>query len=229
MRLFASQRWINMLLDQIRCNVFGVKLKNSNPSGITAYNRYAFGANSDVFALLATGAKLNDRPRLYFDGSFDADAYIRATFPTGGPILVFHPLSDEFARSWDQNKARDFAAWVLDKTHFNLIEVGMPPLLESGPRVLNMADRLTLPRQMAVIARAALFVGVDSSFSHMANASAVPSVLLLGTHLGFTGHLPLPIHSNDIVLRGRGQTHQIEVEAVSDGVSRLCSQMSVER
>jgi ADP-heptose:LPS heptosyltransferase len=75
---------------------------------------------------------------------------------------------------------------------------------------------------MAVVSRARLFVGVDSSFSHVANAAAVPSVLLLGIHLGYRTNLPLSVRDHDIVLRGNGQTHQIEVEAVSDGVSRLC-------
>jgi ADP-heptose:LPS heptosyltransferase len=227
MRLFSEQRWINLLLDGTRCNVFGTKLKNPNTFGVTIENHYSFGTNTGVLGLLGAGAKLNDRPRLYFDPSFDVLTFITSVFPNGKPILVFHPLSDEFARSWSEDKAREFADWILEHTPFNLIEAGIPPILKSGPRVFNMADRLTLPRQMAVISRAAAFVGVDSSFSHMANAVAVPSVLLLGTHLGFKTHLPLPIHEHDIVLRGDGQTHEIEVRAVTNAASHILSQIKI--
>jgi ADP-heptose:LPS heptosyltransferase len=229
MRLFRGRRWINLLLHETRCNVFGTKLKNPNIFGITAYNRYAFGSNADVFALLGTGAKLSDRPRLYFDPAFDAKSYLASIFPAGGPVLVFHPSSDEFARSWAADKIQNFATWLLANTEFNLLELGMPPLLQSGPRVFNLTDRLTLPRQFAVIAAAQLFAGCDSGFSHAANAAAVPSILLLGAHLGFSNQQPLPVHSQDIILRGSGQTYEIEVSDVTDAVGRLSARISSAR
>jgi hypothetical protein len=226
MQLFGRQRWINLLLDGTRCNVFGTELKNPNALQVNIQNHYRFGTNTDVFALLGTGAKLNDRPRLYVDQNFDVDAYIDGIFVEARPLLVFHPLSDEFARSWAEDKARAFADWVLQNTPFNVIEVGMNQLLEPGNRVFSIRDRLSLPSQMALIARAKLFVGIDSSFSHIANASAVPSVLLLGCHLGFKTHLPLPINDHDIVVRGPGQTHEIEVLDVTNGLLSLFFKMN---
>jgi heptosyltransferase-3 len=226
-KLFSKQRWVNMLWDGMLCNIFGIKLHNPNPAKINADNRYAFGTNTDIFALLGAHRQLNDRPRLYPDPAFDADAFLTQIFPNQAPFLVLHPCSDEFARSWSVDKARALASWLLEHTPLNLIEVGMTPFLTPGLRVFTMVDRLTISQQMSVITRAAAFVGVDSGFSHIANSAGVPSVLLLGEHLGFNTHLPLPVHDYDIVVRGPGKTYEISVQEICAAVSRILKNMGI--
>jgi ADP-heptose:LPS heptosyltransferase len=69
---------------------------------------------------------------------------------------------------------------------------------------------------MEIIRHAVLFIGVDSGFAHVANALAIPSVLLLGRYRNFDSYLPVRLRKTDIVVRSAAQAFTIEARQVID-------------
>ena len=219
---YKKMRWSNLTIDRQLCNIFGIRVSNPSALGIDATNFYRFGSLADVRSLIATGEKSGEIPRLYPDPSFDAGAFLGVIFSAkDAPLLVFHPASDEFARSWEVDKAQRFADWVLENTDCNILEVGLKPYLRGGARTYLLRGELPLSWQLAVVKKARLFVGVDSGFSHVANAAAVNSILLIGKYLGFADHLPWQIKPQDIVIRSDGQAHEIPVSDVTKAVIQM--------
>lgn len=111
-----------------------------------------------------------------------------------GDYVVIHPTSRWFFKCWENDRFAEVVS--------ALVEAGQQVVLTSGPdsrelamvddlmrrvqhpRLFSIAGQLTLPGLAAAIARARLFIGVDSVPMHMAAALGVPMVALFGpTHV----------------------------------------------
>ncbi len=209
-RLFPKLDWRNLHVDKSQCPMFKFALRNRNGLGIDIDNFYDFGPLADIYTLLATGRSAAAPPVIATDDGFEMQAYLSAIFQMPErPILAFHAVSEETQRSWPAGHAAPFAAWLLAHTGYNICEFGLTPVLLPGPRIAAIRGTLTLPQQSSLMARAALFVGVDSAFAHLANAHAIRSILLLGPYRNFSTHLPWRPWPGDVVLRGAGDVADI--------------------
>lgn len=149
---------------------------------------------NDLNALRCVGIRLdeNDKSLCLIPGT-DAEQAARTHIQRLGLIdnsfILIHPTSRWMFKCWSEAKV----ALLADK----LIELGHPVLFTSGPDVREMdmlariqtsmtgtasslSGQLTLKELAALIARARLFIGVDSAPMHMAAALNTPLVALFG-------------------------------------------------
>lgn len=216
-RCLPKIRWKVLHIDGLLCNMFGLRIINPNAAGVNAKNYYDYGTLADIYSLIGTGAPAQKTPLVYGDQSFDILGFLKKNFEEPeNPLLIIHPVSDDAARSWPAISCQTLADWLLDNTRFNIIEFGLTPALQKNNRTHLICRSLTLGQQAALMRKASVFVGVDSSFSHLANAMCVKCIFLIGTFNQFTNHLPWRLKSGDIVLRAPGQVNTLPVNAVTD-------------
>jgi len=226
--LFPKARWTNLQIDGALCNIFGIRVNNAVHSDINVNNYYDHGSLADVYSLIGIGKPASRRPMLYPDPDFDPAAFLAKIFlaPTK-PLLIFHPVSDEAARSWLPEKAKATANWLIQNTDFNIIEVGLTPFLESSSRISLLRGTLPLSQQITLFPKAKIFIGVDSGFAHVANAARTPSILLIGAYRHFQNHLPWKLGETDIVIRATGQVNEISVPDVIGALEQLIAKTKV--
>jgi heptosyltransferase III len=216
-RLFFDCQFSVLQMDQALCNVFGITLHNPNTAGINVHNFYDDQRTlADVFALTAIGQRASTRPRIWSDPKFDFDTYLGQRFVDNKrPLLLLHAMSDESSRCWDAKQSQKLSQWILNSTDFNILELGLNPLLTEGPRIQCLRDELGLAQQFSVCSHASLFIGVDSGFSHVANALRLPCIFLLGLHHHYTDYLPWTLGKRDVVIRTSDQVAFIDADQVA--------------
>lgn len=118
-----------------------------------------------------------------------AENHLRDLGLEHGKFILIHPTSRWLFKCWPEEKVVELA--------IRLSERGFPLLFSSGPdaqetgmvqRILtrlpfpapSLAGRLTLKELAAMLARARLFIGMDSAPMHMAAAMGTPVVALFG-------------------------------------------------
>jgi heptosyltransferase III len=223
-------KWSNIAIDGTLCNMFGLKNNNPNPAGINITNYYNHGCLADIYCLIAANQIAPRHPAVYTDRHFDAAAWLKAKFSdTNLPLLVLHLTSDEHARSWSKDSAAKLRNWLVEQGQFNIIELGKAPLMAAGSAIAHMDGLLPLNAQMEIIRHARLFAGVDSGFAHIANALAVPSILLLGSYRNFDSYLPVRPQENDVVIRSPDQVFRVKAEVVIDAILSYCGNGEDER
>jgi ADP-heptose:LPS heptosyltransferase len=201
-RLVPGITWRNLHIDKTYCQTFNFLLRNPNPHHIVFDNFYDFGPLADIYTRLATDRLSAPRPIIHLSPHARPNALRRRLFAAPeNPLLVCHPVSDEPDRTWPQPHAAALANWVLQNTNFNIFEPGLTPCLPASGRIAAPGAALPLGGQVALTHGARIFIGVDSAFAHLANAFAIPSILLLGPYRHFTTHLPWRLHPNDTLLR----------------------------
>jgi heptosyltransferase III len=104
------------------------------------------------------------------------------------PFVVLHPSPKFRYKMWREDGWIAVARWCIDNG-FRVVLSGSPDAEERAyvdgiargiPGALNLAGRLTLGGSAAMLARAQCYVGPDTSITHMAAASGVPTIALLG-------------------------------------------------
>lgn len=111
-----------------------------------------------------------------------------------GKYVLIHPTSRWFFKCWEDDRFAEVIS-ALAGSGWQVVLTSAPDPREvdlvdgllrrvNNPGVVSLAGQLTLPQLAAVIARATLFIGVDSVPMHMAAALGVPLVALFGpTHV----------------------------------------------
>ena len=123
------------------------------------------------------------------DAERDAEKRLRDLGIEAGKFILIHPTSRWQFKCWPEEKVAALA--------MRLAERGFPLLLTSGPdaqetgmiqrilaripfQVPSLAGQLTLKELAALLARARLFIGMDSAPMHIAAAVGTPVVALFG-------------------------------------------------
>jgi heptosyltransferase-3 len=175
---------IDLHLHQRYCGRFGHHLHNPNPTGISLENYYKFGPLLTAFSLAAGLPPLAERPILHL-------ARKRPALELPKRFVVLQSQSNEAERQWDPLKWRAVIDHLGAAYQLPTVEVGLRSTLsDPGPWHLDLCGRLSLEEIAYVIDHAVLFLGIDSAFAHFANASARPSVVLLGRYRKFERYLP---------------------------------------
>lgn len=104
------------------------------------------------------------------------------------PLAVIHPYPKFRYKMWHESGWIEVARW-LTANGFRVALTGGPDADERAyvdaiarelPEALNLAGRLTLGGIAALLARAKFYVGPDTAITHLAAASAVPTIALFG-------------------------------------------------
>jgi heptosyltransferase-3 len=210
-------RWSNMHVDRHPCNITGIPIRNRAAHGITSDNFYNDRRTlSDVYAIVAAGKILADRPLVYPAPNFPADRWLRSYYSDGAkPLVIVHTQSADPNRSWAQNLARTAISKLHANIDVNVLELGLNPVLEENARIRHLGSAVGIPEQMAIMERSAVFLGVDSGFAHIANALKIPSVYLLGKFQSFNDYTPWPVNEMDRIIRSPGTLDLIDPELVA--------------
>jgi ADP-heptose:LPS heptosyltransferase len=71
------------------------------------------------------------------------------------------------------------------------VELGMNSILRNGSNCITcLCGKLTLTDIAHIIKKSFLFIGIDSSMAHFANAFDIPTVVLLGKYHNFDKYIP---------------------------------------
>ncbi len=107
-------------------------------------------------------------------------------------VILLHTKANETRRDWTEEKFSKLTGEILKRYPDAVIaELGMTPIVKSGSeRFITMGGLTNLHLIYQIIKRADLFIGVDSSFMHMANASGTQAVCIIGKYGLFSHHCP---------------------------------------
>ena len=195
--------WI-ALWNQVRGTKWGlvVDMRGSDLSGKLRRERRAVRgkAQPGLHAVEAAAAVLKlepeetPAPRLFFSEETLAEA--RALFPASGgegPILAVGPGVEWMGKRWPAERYAKVAAQLLaddgplaggrlmivgeevDREAAHTIRYAVP-----RARVIELQGRLTRLQTAAALSQAALYVGADSIWTHLAVAAGVPTVAVFG-------------------------------------------------
>lgn len=122
----------------------------------------------------AAGLSVPDEtPRFYFDPTESV------SLPPS-PYAVFHCTSRGRSRQWPKSRWHALAEFFFS-SGYNVVEIGMEPVLHcDSPHYSDRTGKIRLQTAARIIAGANLFVGVESGFGHIANATGVFGIIITG-------------------------------------------------
>ncbi|KAB2967136.1 glycosyltransferase family 9 protein [Zoogloea sp.] len=105
-----------------------------------------------------------------------------------GRFAVFAPFTTRPQKHWFEDAWQALAPQLVEATGLTPVILGGPAdqpaaarIAAADPRIVNLAGQTRLPEAAAVIARAALLIGVDTGLTHMGTALARPTVAIFGS------------------------------------------------
>jgi heptosyltransferase-3 len=171
------------------CLICQVPLQNAEgDQQITLENYYEHGCLLSSFSRCAGLPPLSGKPELHIP---DSVRHTVDALKLPEKFIVVHCKSIESERDWNSDRWAELIALIRREFACPVIELGLVPVLvENGQNVRNLCGKLQLLETAEVIARASLFIGIDSGLAHMAHAAAVPGVILLGHYRRFKNYCP---------------------------------------
>lgn len=163
------------------CPLTGAVHKNDNCPTINEQTYYHHGTLLETFSMVAGLPTLKEAPLFYG---------IKTTPNLPEKYIVFHTLSSEECRCWQQEKWQLVANELLKK-NIHVIELGYESqVFSNSPFYHNFTHKRDLFEIAGIIQKATLFIGVDSGFAHIANAVQTRSIILLGRYRNFLYPMP---------------------------------------
>lgn len=179
-------------IDGHPCNWFGLRVHNPTSFDINLDTYYLQGGLLSAFSRQGLGFDLNERPRLpAFKADLDECLVRQPELAEllAKPFAAVHFVSNDPERTITAAQAAACVRW-LNMRGYRVLELGHVPVLPAGAGSLHLDPGNTLPGQLAVLAKAHVFVGIDSAFAHAANAYSVPAAILIGRCRNFQHHIP---------------------------------------
>jgi heptosyltransferase-2 len=155
---------------------------------------YGFGAKSVHDYNLAVVAQLGAvsdgaRPLVVIpDSAQHAAQRLLAEHGVTEPYVVIHPSVGGFssARNWPAERFAQVAQTIHSQTGHRVLLVGADDAMGtarsicSSSEVINLVGRTSFDELSAIVDRAALVIGADSSVAHLAAAIATPTIAIFG-------------------------------------------------
>jgi len=207
------------------CAVCEVYVENpvADAKGITIENYYFQGNLLTVQQKIAGLSTEDLLPRLFITDSNKARI---DSLQLPEKFLVVHCQSAQNSRNWDNIKWETLIHYLLEKTDFYIVEIGLSSDLNvNNNRYINLCGKLTLLETGEVIRRAALFIGIDSGPAHLANAVGTYGLVMIGKLENFVNHIPYSgkykSGENALILRNsEGPSADIPVDTVIEAINQ---------
>lgn len=186
-RRLGGFRVFDLNLNGKSCACCGVSWRNlSGESTVDTDNYYEFGPLAAAFARVAGIAWAERAPEL----ALGPDRGRRPELLR--PYAVVHSESEESARNWHEDGWRAAARALLEDTGLTVVHVGVGPAgwLPRHERAVDLAGQTSVMELLAIVRDCELFVGIDSSVAHVANAFRRPGLVLLGRYRRFSRYWP---------------------------------------
>ncbi|MDR0617432.1 MAG: hypothetical protein LBG23_01460 [Endomicrobium sp.] len=156
-------------------NVPGTALENDVRRYMNVCNMYSFD-NS----ILSSFSQYSAIPSLKMTPKFYLRDDVNENLPHS--YIVFHCCSNENRKNWKQNKWNILAEKIFEQKKY-VVEVGVKSVINSNSKYyINKTNLRDLHKIANVIKNSTLFLGVDSSFSHFANAFEKQAVLIFWSY-----------------------------------------------
>lgn len=171
----------NLHFDGRECSRFHLRNRSAQKH-IGPENYYNYGCILEVFCLIGKLPLLNIRPRLFL---VQNELSFNHSLPD--KYIVVHAQANETSRDWDINKWNQLISFF---PGYTFIEIGLLPVLSGKNCITSLCGRLTFQDIAVIIKDCFLFIGIDSSMAHFANALGKPSLILTGKYRNFDKHMP---------------------------------------
>jgi ADP-heptose:LPS heptosyltransferase len=130
------------------------------------------------------------------DATLHAKAREKGSWPDTGPFLAVCPFATQAIRMYPLDRLASAASQAAKAHNLSVIIIGteanaseagrLASLMAPGIRRISLAGKLTILEAISCIARATAVIAMESAGAHIAIASGVPSVIILGG--GHYGH-----------------------------------------
>lgn len=175
---------VDLHLDGGFCSKYRLPLRNKNFNSITFQNYYEHGSLLEAFSLAAHLPKINEKPIIYLPPNLTIG---------GLPELfaVIHTTSNVDQRNWTEAKWSQLVNYIMYEKKLAVVEIGFKNTVHSTSHLYyDRCGKLSLLNIATLIKRAILFIGIDSSFAHFANAMNTNKLVLLGYWNNFKSYNP---------------------------------------
>ena len=195
----------NLHFDGLRCQKYELVLKNSNK--ICNYHNYMYyGSLIECFSVTGGLPRLKMKPSLNLNK--------KSTFQVPQmPYIAFQTEAREELRRWSKDK---WVKFLSDYSDYQFLEVSLKPNYAFLPNCnSNYCGKLSLVDIAYLIKGASLYIGIDSSVAHYANALGKKSLILLGDYHGSKDYVPFVVDNENFkILRSENKVADISVEEV---------------
>lgn len=213
----AVDRVVNLHVNRRRCSWFGTEWQREDGNPIVDItNHLDHGALLECFAKAAglPDDFRNAQPELFIpEETRSAESILgRRT-----PYAVLHCLSNETDRNWTTESWLALSSRLSRQSNLLLVEVGLTPELAArDANVIDLCGRLSLLEVAQLIRGAALFIGVESGWAHVANATRCPSLIVMGRYRQWETYMPytgfLRDHASTMLVQGPGPAATVSVD-----------------
>ncbi|WP_234734316.1 glycosyltransferase family 9 protein [Tellurirhabdus bombi] len=183
-------KYYNLHLSHRNCYYCGDDHVNpiADAKNLTYANYYFHGDLLHVFSQAAGLPALEGQPQLYPSKAV-REKVASLNLPTNA--IVVHCLPSYAERGWRPELWNQLVAWLLDTFPYPVIEIGLENQITlTHPRYINLCNQLTILETSEVIRHSQLFIGIDSGPAHLAHATGVDAIILLGKTRDFTEYMP---------------------------------------
>jgi heptosyltransferase III len=228
--LKLGHRQIDLQINGRYCQTCRNPIVNRIENQQVTLDNYYFGALLPMFCLSAGLPPLKESPEFHFPADMPERM---SSLKLPDRFVVFHCQSNETARDWDIEKWHSLKALITKKFGVAIVEIGLKSIFtnQNDGAFLNLCGQTSLLETAGVIARAKLFVGVDSGPAHIANAVKCPGVILLGRYRHFTNQFPFTgffAMGGATVVRTTGALSSLPVEEVFEAIEKKLSETIAE-
>ena len=201
----------NLHFDGRFCHRYFLSLHNSNKK-YTLQNYYHFGSILETFSEVAGLPRLKEKPQLVLTNE--------DRFPEmSDGFVTIQVESNEDCRMWDLSKWEQLIA---ANPQVTFVEIGLQPHFGHIKNCNgSYCGRLSLTDIAYMMRKSALFIGIDSSGAHYANALDVPSIILLGQYRDFSHYNPYAVHGPGFKVLYRTNLNDISVDSVQAEMQKV--------
>lgn len=172
--LLQPSQIIDLHINGKRCSKFKrILVKKDN--GVNIENFLKEKNLLQSFSRLAGLTELNSAPGFFIDKRMQE-------YELHGKYVVFHTNSNSLWKNWRQNHWERLCREINSMGYY-AVEIGVKKeIQEGGNKYIDYTGKKSLQAIANMILNASLFIGLDSGFSHMANALNVDGLILLGQY-----------------------------------------------
>ncbi len=175
---------VNCHMDGASCTQTLKIIRNPNNPRINFASFLALGSLQETFCLAAGLPALDEIPHFYFGSQRQLPAELSQ------PYIVIHCRSNSVLKDWPKDKWERLVEKIT-ALGVRIVEIGMPHTINFRSSLYyDFSGRRDLRDVAWVIKNALLFIGVDSGFSHIANALQKTSIVMVGRYSHFETYNP---------------------------------------
>jgi len=188
------------------------------------------------------------KPEIYFSAEEREEAKTileQANVEPQDIVIAIHPEAGNKAKEWEEQKIIELTQRLAALSHHKILILGISRAKKiaeqiSLPNVIDFTEKISLRQMIAILTRTHLFIGHDSGPSHIAQALAIPSIVIAsGTNeyhkWGIWQKMSKviqhkvecsPCHLTTCIVEGHPCMSNIEIEDVFNAVTELFTEIS---